>query len=66
LRVPPVVVNNAGYGKLSAAEDTPVSDFRAQIETNLFGTILVTKAALPYFRERKDNDSPTAGICREI
>jgi NAD(P)-dependent dehydrogenase (short-subunit alcohol dehydrogenase family) len=32
---------------------TPMSDFRAQIETNLFGTIIVTKAALPYFRERK-------------
>jgi NAD(P)-dependent dehydrogenase (short-subunit alcohol dehydrogenase family) len=30
-----------------------MSDFRAQIEANLFGTIIVTKAALPYFRERK-------------
>ena len=48
-----VVVNNAGYGNLSSVEDTPMSDFRAQIETNLFGTIIVTKAALPYFRERK-------------
>jgi len=48
-----VVINNAGYGNLSSIEDTPLSDFRAQIETNLFGTIIVTKAALPYFRERK-------------
>jgi NAD(P)-dependent dehydrogenase (short-subunit alcohol dehydrogenase family) len=48
-----VVINNAGYGNLSSVEDTPLSDFRAQIETNLFGTIVVTKAALPYFRERK-------------
>src|SRR5215813_6631120 len=48
-----VVINNAGYGNLSSVEDTPMSDFRAQIETNLFGTIIVTKAALPYFRERK-------------
>jgi NAD(P)-dependent dehydrogenase (short-subunit alcohol dehydrogenase family) len=48
-----VVINNAGYGNLSSVEDTPLSDFRAQIETNLFGTIIVTKAALPYFRERK-------------
>jgi NAD(P)-dependent dehydrogenase (short-subunit alcohol dehydrogenase family) len=47
-----VVINNAGYGNLSSVEDTPMSDFRAQIETNLFGTIIVTKAALPYFRER--------------
>src|SRR5271156_4301917 len=48
-----VVINNAGYGNLSSVEDTPLSDFRAQIETNLFGTIIVTKAALPYFRERR-------------
>ena len=48
-----VVINNAGYGNLSSIEDMPMSDFRAQIETNLFGTIIVTKAALPYFRERK-------------
>src|ERR1700742_273757 len=48
-----VVVNNAGYGNLSSIEDTPLSEFRAQIETNLFGTITVTKAALPYFREKK-------------
>ena len=30
-----------------------LSEFRAQIETNLFGTIIVTKAALTYFREKK-------------
>src|SRR5437762_11737025 len=48
-----VVVNNAGYGNLSSVEDTPLSEFRAQIETNLFGTIIVTKAALRYFREKK-------------
>src|SRR6201986_953432 len=48
-----VVINNAGYGNLSSIEDTPLSEFRAQIETNLFGTIIVTKAALPYFREKK-------------
>jgi NAD(P)-dependent dehydrogenase (short-subunit alcohol dehydrogenase family) len=41
-----VVINNAGYGNLSSVEDTPLSDFRAQIETNLFGPITVTKAAL--------------------
>jgi NAD(P)-dependent dehydrogenase (short-subunit alcohol dehydrogenase family) len=36
-----VVINNAGYGNLSSIEDTPLSEFRAQIETNLFGTIFV-------------------------
>src|SRR5437588_5122128 len=48
-----VVINNTGYGNLSSVEDTPLSEFRAQIETNLFGTIIVTKAALRYFREKK-------------
>src|SRR5437868_15370172 len=48
-----VLVNNAGYGDVCPVEDTPLADFRAQIETNLFGVIIMTKAVLPYFRERK-------------
>src|SRR6266446_7024988 len=32
-----VLVNNAGYGYVCPVEDTPLADFRAQIETNLFG-----------------------------
>ncbi len=48
-----VVVNNAGYGNVAPIEDTPLDDFRAQIETNLFGTIMVTKAAIPVFREQR-------------
>jgi NAD(P)-dependent dehydrogenase (short-subunit alcohol dehydrogenase family) len=47
-----VLVNNAGYGNVAPIEDTTVEEFRAQIETNLFGVIIVTKAALPYFRQR--------------
>jgi NAD(P)-dependent dehydrogenase (short-subunit alcohol dehydrogenase family) len=47
-----VLVNNAGYGDVGSIEDTSLSDFRAQIETNLFGTIIVTKAALPLMREQ--------------
>jgi NAD(P)-dependent dehydrogenase (short-subunit alcohol dehydrogenase family) len=47
-----VLINNAGYGNVSPVEDTPIADFRAQIETNLFGVIIMTKAVLPYFRER--------------
>jgi NAD(P)-dependent dehydrogenase (short-subunit alcohol dehydrogenase family) len=56
-----VVINNAGYGNLSSVEDTPLSEFRAQIETNLFGTIIVTKAALRYFREKKAGHSVFIG-----
>ncbi|HET8999816.1 MAG TPA: oxidoreductase [bacterium] len=47
-----VLVNNAGYGNVGPVEDTSLAEFRAQIETNLFGVIIMTKAALPYFRER--------------
>jgi NAD(P)-dependent dehydrogenase (short-subunit alcohol dehydrogenase family) len=48
-----VLVNNAGFGNVSPVEDTSLADFRSQIETNLFGVIIMTKAVLPYFRERK-------------
>ena len=48
-----VVVNNAGYGDVAPIEDTSLDAFRAQIETNLFGTIIVTRAAIPLFREQR-------------
>ena len=47
-----VLVNNAGYGDIGSIEDTSLSNFRAQIETNLFGVINVTKAAIPFMREQ--------------
>jgi NAD(P)-dependent dehydrogenase (short-subunit alcohol dehydrogenase family) len=48
-----VLVNNAGYGNVSPIEDTPVQEFREQIETNLFGVIIMTKAVLLHFREQR-------------
>jgi len=48
-----VLANNAGYGNVSPIEDTNLEEFRAQIETNLFGVINVTKAALPWMREQR-------------
>jgi NAD(P)-dependent dehydrogenase (short-subunit alcohol dehydrogenase family) len=48
-----VLVNNAGYGYVCPVEDTSLADFRAQIETNLLGVIIMTKTVLPYFRERR-------------
>jgi len=47
-----VVVNNAGYADLAAIEDVDPAAFRAQIDTNLFGVVNVTKAALPVLREQ--------------
>ncbi len=48
-----VVVNNAGYGDIGSVEDTSLEDFRRQIDANLFGTIIVTKAAIPVLREQR-------------
>jgi NAD(P)-dependent dehydrogenase (short-subunit alcohol dehydrogenase family) len=48
-----ILVNNAGYGDVGSVEDTSIEDFRRQIETNLFGTIIVTKAAIPVMREQR-------------
>lgn len=48
-----VLVNNAGYGDVGSVEDTTLDDFRRQIETNLFGTITVSKAVIPLMREQR-------------
>jgi NAD(P)-dependent dehydrogenase (short-subunit alcohol dehydrogenase family) len=48
-----VLVNNAGYANSAPIEDTSDEDFRAQIETNLFGVVNVTKAALPVLRGQR-------------
>src|SRR3954466_13121336 len=47
-----VVVNNAGYGQFGMIEELSEEEFRAQIETNLFGALWVTQAALPFLREQ--------------
>jgi NAD(P)-dependent dehydrogenase (short-subunit alcohol dehydrogenase family) len=45
-----VVVNNAGYGLFGAIEELSEQQARDQIETNLFGPLWVTQAALPIMR----------------
>src|SRR5919202_2532434 len=47
-----VVINNAGYGLFGTVEEVTEEQARAQIETNLFGALWVTKAALPYLRKQ--------------
>jgi NAD(P)-dependent dehydrogenase (short-subunit alcohol dehydrogenase family) len=47
-----VLVNNAGYANVNSIEDFAEEDFRAQLETNLWGVINVTRAALPVLREQ--------------
>ena len=45
-----IVVNNAGYGQFGFIEELSEADARDQIETNVFGALWVTQAALPYLR----------------
>ena len=45
-----VVVNNAGYGQFGMVEEINEAEARAQMETNFFGALWVTQAALPYLR----------------
>lgn len=47
-----IVVNNAGYGHFGMVEEVSEREARAQIETNLFGALWVTQAALPFLREQ--------------
>ncbi|HZH11939.1 MAG TPA: SDR family oxidoreductase [Microvirga sp.] len=48
-----VLVNNAGIGWLNALEGTPMEITRQTFETNTFGTMAMTQAVLPQFRERR-------------
>jgi NAD(P)-dependent dehydrogenase (short-subunit alcohol dehydrogenase family) len=47
-----VVVNNAGYGQFGMVEELSEAEARNQIETNLFGALWITQAALPFLREQ--------------
>jgi len=61
-----VLVNNAGNFYAGFFEEIRPEDFRAQIETNLFGSVNVTRAVLPVMRGQRSGlivqISSTAGI----
>lgn len=60
-----VLVNNAGYGLMGAVEEAVASEYRPLFETNVFGLIEVTRAALPTLRRQSGrivNISSGAGI----
>ena len=48
-----VVFNNAGYGLIGPLETVTDEQLARQFETNVFGAMRVTRAFIPYFRERK-------------
>ncbi|MEW8525613.1 MAG: oxidoreductase [Candidatus Thiodiazotropha endolucinida] len=47
-----VLINNAGFGMYGAIEDTPIDEARYQFEVNLFGLAELTRAILPYMRNK--------------
>lgn len=47
-----VLVNNAGFGAGAPVELTPMQTARDLFETNTFGTLAMTQAVVPQFRER--------------
>lgn len=61
-----VLVNNAGFGFVGAVEEATPEEYRPMFETNVFGLIETTRAALPVLRRRPGgrvvNFSSGAGI----
>lgn len=48
-----VLVNNAGYGLLGAVEEADGEEVERIFATNVFGLLTVTRAVLPYMRQRR-------------
>jgi len=48
-----VLVNNAGFSMAGFAEDMTLAELRHQLETNFFGNVAMTKAAVPVMRRQK-------------
>jgi NAD(P)-dependent dehydrogenase (short-subunit alcohol dehydrogenase family) len=48
-----VLVNNAGYGHEGVFEESSLAEMRRQFDVNVFGAVAMTKAFVPYFRQRR-------------
>ena len=48
-----VVVNNAGFGDIAPFEQLSPERFKAVIDTNFYGVVYMTRAALPIMRKQK-------------
>ncbi|GGF43980.1 SDR family oxidoreductase [Williamsia phyllosphaerae] len=48
-----IVINNAGYGLFGFVEEVSEAEARDQLETNVFGALWITQAALPIMREQR-------------
>ena len=61
-----VLLNNAGYGLMGAAEEASDEEIEKIVATNVFGVVDVTRAVLPHMRAQKSghivNMSSAAGV----
>ena len=48
-----VVVNNAGFGDIAPFEQLSAERFKAVIDTNFYGVVNVTRAAVPHMRKQR-------------
>ncbi len=48
-----VLVNNAGYGHEGIMEESSLEEMRRQFDVNVFGAVAMTKAVLPFMRQRR-------------
>ena len=48
-----VIINNAGYGIVTAIEEATDAEVKAQYETNVFGLLKIVRAALPHLRAQR-------------
>jgi NAD(P)-dependent dehydrogenase (short-subunit alcohol dehydrogenase family) len=48
-----VLVNNAGYGDIRPFEETSAEDFKKLVDTNFYGVVYLTRAALPIMRKQR-------------
>ncbi len=62
-----VLLNNAGFAMGGFAEDVTLQELRDQFETNFFGHVEATKAAMPIFRRQRSGHiimvSSISGVC---
>ncbi|WP_110647261.1 SDR family NAD(P)-dependent oxidoreductase [Salinicola peritrichatus] len=47
------ILYNAGYGYMSAVEEIDLVEAQANFDTNVFGTLSVIQAALPFLRDQR-------------
>src|SRR3954471_12249803 len=48
-----VVVNNAGFGDIAPFEQLSAERFKAVMDTNFYGVVNVTRAAVPHMRKQR-------------